>query len=193
MADRKPAARRKARSGRRALVLVDFINLFDFPHSEKLARRALKAAQRTAKLKERMSAAKSPVIYANDNFGHWTSEFSRLVEDCIACGGESSEIARLLHPEPRDFAVLKPRHSAFYGTPLEFLLEELKVESLVVTGISLDICVFATAQDAYVRQFDLWIPSDCVAADTPEHERQALDHLARTMRADTRPSTRARV
>jgi nicotinamidase-related amidase len=188
VAARKRPAR--PRSSRRALLLVDFINLFDFPHSEKLARRALKAARRTAKLKQRMAAAGSPVIYANDNFGHWRSEFSRLVEQCLACGGESAEIARILHPEPDDFVVLKPRHSAFYGTPLEFLLEELKVDSLVVTGISLDICVFATAQDAYVRQFDLWVPSDCVAADTQEHERHALDHLRRTMKADTRASVR---
>ena len=191
MAARKPATRHKP--GRRALLLVDFINLFDFPRSEKLARRALKAARRAAKLKQRMSAARAPVIYANDNFGRWKSEFSSLVEECLACGGESGEIARLLHPHPGDFAVLKPRHSAFYGTPLEFLLEELKVDALVVTGISLDICVFATAQDAYVRQFELWVPSDCVAADTPEHEKHALDHLARTMKADTRPSIRARL
>lgn len=193
VAARKRSARPKPRAGRRALVLVDFINLFDFPHSEKLARRALKAAQRTAKLKQRMAAAKSPIIYANDNFGHWRSEFSRLVEDCLARGGVSAEIARILHPEPDDFVVLKPRHSAFYGTPLEFLLEELQVDSLVVTGLSLDICVFATAQDAYVRKFKLWVPSDCVAADTSEHEQHALDHLERTMKADTRASTRARV
>ena len=189
----RKSARRKPRSGRRALLLVDFINLFDFPHSEKLARRAVKAAQRTAKLKQRVAATKSPVIYANDNFGHWNSEFSKLVEDCLGRGGESAEIARVLHPEPKDFAVLKPRHSAFYGTPLEFLLEELKVDSLIVTGLSLDICVFATAQDAYVRQFNLWVPSDCVAADTPAHEKHALDHLKRTMKADTSPSSRLRV
>jgi nicotinamidase-related amidase len=180
-----------ARRGRRALLLVDFINLFAFPHSEKLARRAVKAAHRTARLKQRLSAAKAPCIYANDNFGHWKSEFSRLVEDCLAQGGASAQIAQVLHPNPDDFAVLKPRHSAFYGTPLEFLLQELGVESLVVTGVSLDICVFATAQDAHVRQFDLWVPSDCVAADTPAHERSALDQLKRTMGADVRSSGRA--
>jgi nicotinamidase-related amidase len=189
------AARRRgggtARKGRRALLLVDFINLFAFPHSEKLARRAVKAAHRTARLKERLSAAKAPCIYANDNFGHWKSEFSRLVEDCLARGGASAEIAEVLHPNAGDFAVLKPRHSAFFGTPLEFLLQELEVESLVVTGVSLDICVFATAQDAHVRQFDVWVPSDCVAADTPAHEKSALDQLKRTMAADIRSSRSA--
>jgi nicotinamidase-related amidase len=186
------AARKRGRK-RRALLLVDFINLFDFPNSGRLARRAVPAARRTAKLKERFAAAKAPCIYANDNFGHWRSEFSSLVEDCLGRGGESAEIAQMLHPKPGDFSVLKPRHSAFYGTPLEFLLEELEVDSLVVTGLSLDICVFATAQDAYVRKFDLWIPADCVAADTPKHEAHALEHLRRTMKADTRRSIHARL
>ena len=175
--------------GKRALLLVDFINLFDFPHAEKLAGRAVEAAKRTAKLKERMKAEGVACIYANDNFGHWKSEFSRLVAECVGKGGASSEIARLLVPEPDDYSVLKPRHSAFYETPLAFLLEELDVSSLVITGLSTDMCVFATAQDAYVRKYALWIPSDCVAADTAEHEREALDQMARTLKADIRPST----
>ena len=174
---------------RRALLLVDFINPFDFEHSEKLARRALPAARCTAALKARAHAAGVPCIYANDNFGHWRGEFSRVVEECRKRGGEAREIAEMLAPGREDYAILKPRHSAFYGTPLEFLLEELEVGALVVTGLSTDMCVSATAQDAYVRKFDLWVPSDCVAADTGEHERQALDHMRRTMKADIDPST----
>jgi nicotinamidase-related amidase len=172
-----------------ALILVDFINLFDFPHAEKLAARAVVAARNAAKLKERTKAEGVPCIYANDNFGRWKSEFSALVKECISRGGASREIAQLLHPTHDDYSVLKPRHSAFYETPLAFLLEELKVESLIVTGLSTDMCVFATAQDAYVRKFKLRIPSDCVAADTEEHEREALEHMQRTLRADIQPST----
>lgn len=175
--------------GERALILVDFINLFDFPHAEKLAARAVEAAKSTAKLKERMKAEGVPCVYANDNFGHWNSEFSKLVGECLAKDGPSATIAKVLKPAPDDYSVLKPRHSAFYESPLGFLLEELEVSSLVVTGLSTDMCVFATAQDAYVRKYRLWIPSDCVAADTAEHEREALDQMARTLKADIRPST----
>ena len=177
--------------GKRALILVDFINLFDFEHSEKLAARAVEAARRTAKLKERAKDAGVACIYANDNFGHWKSEFSKLVAECLAREGPSAAIAKLLRPQPDDYSVLKPRHSAFYESPLDFLLQELGVSSLIVTGLSTDMCVFATAQDAYVRKYKLWIPSDCVAADTAEHEREALDQMARTLKADIRPSTGA--
>jgi nicotinamidase-related amidase len=174
--------------GKRALILVDFINLFDFEHSEKLAARAVAAAKRTAELKKKVRAAGVPCIYTNDNFGHWRSEFSRLVEECLKAKGPPHEIAQLLKPDRDDYSILKPRHSAFYETPLKFLLEELEIDSLIVTGLSTDMCVSATAQDAYVRKYKLWVPSDCVAADTPEHERQALDLMQRTLRADIRAS-----
>jgi len=177
--------------GKRALLLVDFINLFDFPHAEKLAARAVEAAKRTAKLKERMKAEAVPCIYANDNFGHWKSEFSKLVAECLKKDGPSATIAKLLQPAPDDYSVLKPRHSAFYESPLQFLLEELEVSGLILTGLSTDMCVSATAQDAYVRKYKLWIPSDCVAADTADHEREALDLMSRTLKADIRPSTEA--
>jgi nicotinamidase-related amidase len=176
-------------NGRRALLLVDFINLFDFDGSEQLAKRAVPAARRCRDLKARLAAEGVPCIYANDNFGQWRSEFSRVVRECLDRGGASREIAELLAPTPEDYSILKPRHSAFYGTPLEFLLDELEVDTLVLAGLSTDMCVSATAQDAYVRQFKLWVPSDCAAADTAEHEREALDHMRRTMKADVRAST----
>jgi nicotinamidase-related amidase len=175
--------------GRRALLLVDFINLFDFPDSQKLASRAVPAAKCAAVLKKRARKAGVQCIYANDNFGQWSSEFSALVRECRNKGGASAKIARLLKPQKGDLSVLKPRHSAFYGTPLEFLLEELGVTSLIVTGLSTDICVFATAQDAYIRKFKIWAPADCAAADTPEHEAEALDLMQRTMKADIRPTS----
>jgi nicotinamidase-related amidase len=172
-----------------ALILVDFINLFDFEHSEKLAARAIEAAKRTAALKKSARAAGIPCIYANDNFGHWRSEFSHLVEQCLAADGAPREIAGMLKPDREDYSILKPRHSAFYETPFQFLLEELEVDSLILTGLSTDMCVFATAQDAYVRKYKLRIPSDCVAADTAEHEREALDQMQRTLKADIRASS----
>jgi nicotinamidase-related amidase len=173
---------------KRALLIVDFINLFDFQNAELLASRAIEAAKRTAELKKRAHKAGIPCIYANDNFGHWHSEFSAVVRECVKKGGASADIAKRLRPTREDLSVLKPRHSAFYGTPLQFLLDELKVARLIVTGLSTDICVFATAQDGYVRKFKVWVPSDCTAADTPEHEGEALDLMKRTLKADTRPA-----
>ena len=172
----------------KALLLVDVFNPLDFAGARKLAPDAVRAARNCAALAARCRRSRWPVIYANDNFGHWRSEFSRLVRECLDQPGASRDLARALQPDAEDYSVLKPRHSAFYGTPLEFLLDELEVNALILAGLSADMCISATAQDAYVRKYRLWVPADCVAADTAEHEQQALEHMARTMKAAVDPA-----
>ena len=175
---------------RTALLIIDFINLFYFDQAAQLAPRAVRAARRTARLKARMKRAGSPVIFVNDNFGRWTSDFVSLTEECLTREGPSKAIAEILGPAHDELVILKPRHSAFYGTPMEFLLQELKVDHLVLTGIAVDMCVFASAQDAHVRQYRVSIPADCTAGFTAQQERSALAHMARTLKADTRAANR---
>ena len=172
----------------RALLLVDFFNPLDFEGGEALALPALRAAKRTAALKARLRRAGVPAVYANDNFGQWQSEFSTLVRQCIGLPGAPGEIARLLAPQQGDRSILKPRHSAFYGTPLEFLLEELGSKTLILTGIAADSCIMITAHDAHIRKFKLWVPRDCVASERATFTRTTLKHLERTTHAMTSPS-----
>ena len=173
-----------------ALLLIDFMNPFDFPGGAALARHAIGAARRTALLKTRMRARHAPVIYANDNFGRWESDFEAVVDHCASRGGASAEIARLLAPAPGDRSILKPRHSAFFGTPLEFLLDELAIDRLVLTGLAADSCIMFTAHDAYLRKYTLRIPGDCVASERDSYRRAALAYLARTLKADVAPARR---
>jgi len=173
-----------------ALLLIDFINPLDFPGASRLAPWAIKAARHTRLLKQRAQALGIPCIYVNDNFKNWHEEFSDLVARCLGAGGPARTLAELLAPEPRDFVLLKPRHSAFYGTPLAFLLEELEVSRLILTGLAGDICVFFTAQDAYVRKFSLWIPANCIGAQLDSHYRSTLDQMRRNLKATTRPAGR---
>jgi nicotinamidase-related amidase len=172
-----------------ALLLVDFMNPLDFPGSRPLAPDALRAARATAALRTRLRRRRVPVIYANDNFGHWNSEFSTVVDQCRQRGGPSAEIAEILAPDKADFSILKPRHSAFFGTPLEFLLDDLSIGTLIVTGIAADSCISFTALHAYLHRYRLWIPADCVAAESAALKRAALSHLARVTKAEIAPST----
>ena len=167
-----------------ALLLIDFINALDFDGAEALRPMAVKAAARTAELKRRAAAAGVPVIYANDNFGNWRSEFSHVVRACEE-SPRGRELVHTLRPGPDDWSVLKPRHSAFYGTPLEFLLDDLEVERLILTGLQTDICVLFTAHDAYLRQYELWVPGDCVASEKAADSEAALQHMASILKADT--------
>ena len=173
-----------------ALLLIDFMNPFDFPGGSALARYAIGAARRTAALKARMRARRAPVIYANDNFGRWESDFEAVIENCASRGGASAQIARMLAPAPGDRSILKPRHSAFFGTPLEFLLDELAVDRLVLTGLAADSCIMFTAHDAYLRKYALRIPGDCVASERDSYRRAALAYLARVLKADVAPVRR---
>jgi nicotinamidase-related amidase len=184
------SASKTRRRSRRALLLVDFINPLDFPHDERFVARALAAARRTARLKGVLKRTGVPAIYANDHFGGWTRGFDELVTVCAARRGPARGLAQQLAPERDDYRVLKPRHSAFFGTPLEFLLEELGAVELVITGIAADNCVLFTAADAYVRTFRLWIPGDCVASVRDADRRRSLDHMRRVLKADIRTTLR---
>jgi nicotinamidase-related amidase len=173
---------------RTALLLVDFINPLRFVGAEDLAPPALEAARATAAFKQRLAADGVPALYANDNYGQWRSEFSQLLRHCRRLKGEAGQIARLLKPAPADLALLKPRHSAFLGTPLELLLSQMQVRRLIIVGLAADICIQLTAMDAHLRGYRMWIPADCTAAESPAAKQAALDYMQRILRADIRPS-----
>jgi nicotinamidase-related amidase len=173
-----------------ALLLVDVINDFEFSGGERILKPALRAARRIAALIPRARDAGVPVIYANDNFGRWRSDFREVVEHCLSDGVRGQPIAELLEPTPDDYFVLKPKHSAFFATTLEKLLEYLKVRRLVVMGFAGDVCVLLTAGDAYLRDIELVVPRDCIASQSDAENRKALDYMKRVFRADTSTSAK---
>lgn len=178
---------------RTVLLLVDVINDFDFPESRRLLRFALPAARRLAALKKRLRKHGIPAIYVNDNFGRWRSDFRKQVERCVSDDCPGAPVARLLIPSEDDYFVLKPKHSGFYSTSLDLLLSYLGARKLIITGFAADICVLFTANDAYMRDYELVVPADCVASDTAKASRDACRHMARFLRADIRPSPKLRL
>lgn len=176
------------RSGR-VLVLVDFINPLDFPGAERLLPGALRAARATARLKQKLTEQGVPAIYANDHYGTWHAEFSDVLRACQAIPGPRGQIARLLAPAPQDLTILKPRHSAFFATPLDLLLREMQAKELVIVGLAADMCVQLTTVEAYMHGYSAWVPADCTAAETPDAKRRALKHMATVMKCTTRAST----
>lgn len=171
-----------------AILLIDVINDLEFPEGDQLLRFAVPMARRIAALKVRAKGAGVPVIYANDNFGRWRSDFSAQVKHCLEDGVRGEPIAELLRPEADDYFVLKPKHSGFFSTTLDTLLEYLGIEVLVLAGMAANICVLFTANDAYMRDYRLIVPEDCVASNTEEENRHALEQMRRVLKADTRPS-----
>jgi isochorismate hydrolase len=92
-------------------------------------------------------------------------------------------------PGPDDYIVLKPKHSAFYATPLDTLLQYIGVRNLILAGITTNACVMSTASDAYVRDLHLFVPADCVAALNRKQQRYSLELMKKNFDADTTAST----
>jgi nicotinamidase-related amidase len=172
-----------------ALLLIDVINDFDFPEADQLLKYARPMAQNLLRLKRRAQKAGVPVIYVNDNFGRWKSDFRRTVDHCEECG-RGRDVVRLLRPEETDYFVLKPKHSGFFSTTLETLLRYLQTQTLILTGIAGNFCVLFTANDAYMRDFDLLLPSDCTVSNTKRENDSALRLMQKFLKADTGPASR---
>lgn len=171
-----------------ALLLIDVINDFDFPEGDQLLQFAFPMAKRIVELKSRLKAAGIPAIYVNDNFGRWRSDFQTHVDHCLEGDAPGRPIAELLQPDSDDYFVLKPKHSGFYSTTLDTLLEYLGVKTLVIAGVTTNICVLFTANDAYMRDYRLFVPADCVASNTDEQNRYALEQIESILKADVRTS-----
>jgi nicotinamidase-related amidase len=173
-----------------ALLLIDVINDLEFDGAESLLEYALPMAHRIAALKRRARQAGIPAIYVNDNFGRWKSDFRQVVQHCLEDGVRGEEIARILQPEEDDYFVLKPKHSAFYETTLDVLLRYLGARTLILTGIAGNICVLFSANDAYIRDYGLIVPADCVASNCEAENTHALEQMRIVLKANTTPSDR---
>lgn len=168
-----------------ALLLIDVINDLEFDGGENLLPHALPMAQRLAALKTRAHETKIPVVYVNDNMGRWQSDFHAVVDACCDNQVRGHEIANLLKPDEQDYFVLKPKHSGFYSTTLDLLLQYLGARTLILCGMAGDICVLFTANDAYMRDFEIVVPSDGLASESEANNAHAIEIMQRVLKAQT--------
>jgi len=172
-----------------ALLLIDVINPLDFPEADQLLRYVPTMTRKIRRLKQRAKKAGVPVVYLNDNFGRWHSDFQRQVQYCLSDELPGCDMVRQLKPEESDYFVLKPKHSGFFATPLDVLLRNIGTRRLILTGIAGNFCVLFTANDAYLHDYGLLIPADCVASNSERDNRQALELMQKILKADTRLSS----
>lgn len=177
-------------SSKTAVLILDLMTELDFPEGRRLRSPALSAARRIRTLVDRADRRSIPVVYVNDNIGRWRSDAPSIVTCCKREESQGKEIAHLLEPQARHYFILKPKHSAFFGTPLDVMLDHIGVRTLVLTGISSHQCILFTATDAHVRDYRLVIPRDCIAAPSPAQTRFALRYFDDVLSADTRLSSR---
>ncbi|QDK44545.1 cysteine hydrolase [Bdellovibrio sp. ZAP7] len=168
-----------------ALLIIDMINNFDFPGGEKLAASSLPVAGKILSLKQRAYKKGIPVIYVNDNFKLWRSSWQEVYRFCSEPKSTGRKISELLQPTEKDYFILKPRHSGFFNTNLPVLLEDLGTKKLIVTGVAGNICVLFTVNDAYMNDFKIIVPCDCIASNTKKENDFALKQMKDLMKVNT--------
>ena len=171
------------------LLIIDVLNDLEFEGGEELLSAAIPMARALARLKRRAKARGIPCVYVNDNFGKWRSDFHQQLKHCLEDDVRGRPVVEQLVPDEDDYFVLKPKHSGFYHTTLPLLLEYLEVRKVILTGIATDNCVLFTASDAYMRDLEVVVPEDCVAAIDPTRHAYALEQMRNALKADTSPST----
>jgi nicotinamidase-related amidase len=167
----------KIHPSRAALLIIDVINDLEFPGAEKVLPWAMKMADRLIPFRAKAHHASIPVIYANDNYGHWRNEPDELYKHCMRPSARGRELSRGMKPTRQDYLILKPRHSAFFATPLQPFLEHLQVKELILAGVATNLCVLFTAHDAHMHQYPITVLSDCCAAESNEDHDYALTQL----------------
>lgn len=165
-----------------ALLVVDMLNPYDHPEAEELAEHVANALPGVETLLRRAGEAEAPIVYVNDNYGDWNSSAEELAR--AATDGKHPELVEPVLPQAGHSFVVKARHSTFYETPLEYLLDQLGVGRLVLSGQVTEQCILYSALDAYVRHFDVVIPTDAVAAIYDELGAAALKLMERNMSAE---------
>jgi len=165
------------------------INDLEWPGGDRLAEQAMPIARRIRELRDRCKALGIPALYVNDNFGRWQSDLAAVLDHCLKDDVRGRRMVELVQPADDDYFVLKPKHSGFYSTTLDTLLAYLKASTLIVTGIAGNSCVLFTANDAFMRDYHLIVPSDCCVSIDPEDNEHALRQMREVLRADTTPST----
>jgi nicotinamidase-related amidase len=174
------------------LLIVDMLSDFSSPELRPWRAGAIRAAQRIASLKKRAQIAHIPTIYVNDNTGRWRSDAENLVQ-CAEKSKTGRFIVESAGPSDEDYLILKPKHSIFYATPLDTLLEHIGAHALIITGATSTQCILFSAIDAHVRDYRLYIPRDCVVSSNRKDANVSEYLFKKWMGADTRPSEKLRL
>ncbi|MGE7122611.1 isochorismatase family cysteine hydrolase [Peribacillus sp. NPDC046944] len=170
-----------------ALLIIDMINDFNFDNGDMLLQHTKAIMKPIIELKRYMKENGYPIIYINDHYKLWQADYNKIIETCK--NERNANLIERIKPEQDEFFLIKPKHSAFYGTALNTLLHQLHVKRLILTGIAGNICVLFTANDAYMREYELWVPEDCIASASKDDNYYALTMMNHVLRASTKKSS----
>jgi nicotinamidase-related amidase len=180
-------------SSKAVLLLVDVLNDLAFPENEALLSHAAILASNISRLKSRCRNAHIPCIYVNDNRDRWRSDFRHLLDKCLATRSPGRGFVEKLIPRHDDYIVLKPKHSAFFATPLEMILNYMDVQQVLLAGVTTDSCILGTAMELHVRDYEIFVPEDCSFALSEKEHQRALQVIRSSFDAHISRASKLRI
>jgi nicotinamidase-related amidase len=168
--------------GRTALIVTDMLNHYEHEDADKLVASVEQVLPNVVALRERADAEDVPVIYVNDNHDEWESNRQRLVEGALE--GARRDLIEPILPRDDDLFLSKTRHSIFYASPVEHILDQEGIDRIVLVGQVTEQCILYSALDAYIRHLDVVIPRDAVAHIFEDLAEASLTMMERNMHAE---------
>lgn len=166
-----------------ALLVIDMLNDFIEDEGALVVPGAKRIVPRLAHILEEAREAGVPVIFVTDNHREDDLEFRHWPPHAVA-GTWGAEVIGELKPLPGEYVVPKRRYSAFFGTDLDNYLRELGVGKLYLTGVLTNICVYATALDASMRNYEVAVFRDGVASLSEDTDAFVFRQLQEVLRAE---------
>jgi nicotinamidase-related amidase len=167
---------------RTALIVVDMLNHYEHEDADKLAQSVETVVDPLRELMDRANGEDVMTIYVNDNHGDWESNRDQLLKTALA--GTRPDLVEPIAPRDEDLFVAKTRHSIFYATPLEYILEQEEIGRIVLAGQVTEQCILYSALDAYIRHIDVALPRDAVAHIFEDLADASLTLMERNMHAE---------
>jgi nicotinamidase-related amidase len=171
----------KTPAGVTAVIVVDMLNRYEHEDADRLSDSVQQALPTMRDIVQCADLEGTPLIYVNDNYGDWAASRDELSESAL--GGRRPSLVEPIIPRHGVPFVTKARHSIFYETQLDCLLRELGVRRLLLVGQVTEQCILYSALDAYVRHYEIVVPSNAVAHIHRELARAALRMMERNMKA----------
>jgi nicotinamidase-related amidase len=165
-----------------ALIVIDMLNPYEHEDAEQLAESAAGVIEPLRALVARADPDETLVAYVNDNHGSWEAGREQLVERALA--GRHPELIEPIVPDAGLPFVIKGRHSIYYQTAVDELLRSNEVRRVILAGQVTEQCILYSSLDAYLRGYEICVPTDGVACIHRDLADAALQMMERNMHAE---------
>jgi maleamate amidohydrolase len=166
--------------GQTAILVIDMVEDMFTPH-EALARQRGAMVTAINTLTDAGRRSGFPVVWVRQEYMPDLSdaplEYRRRGIKSTITGTPGAALLAELEIAPEDHSIIKKRYSAFFGTSLDGYLGERQVGRLVLAGVNTHACIRTTAVDAYQRDYDVTLVTDCIGSHDQVHHEVSLRYM----------------